>query len=91
MIVLKAEILRRMFQVGLWPNDVLAGWAAGASWRLLCALAMARLQRAVRTEPEADKERVGCLITPRTRPTGSGSGQRVGSNERQAWALACRP
>lgn len=35
-----------------WPTDVLAGWAAGASWALLCSLAMARLQRTGRIEPE---------------------------------------
>ena len=34
-----------------WPTDVLAGWAAGASWALLCSLAMARLQKAGQIEP----------------------------------------
>ncbi|MFZ2982118.1 MAG: phosphatase PAP2 family protein, partial [Sphingobium sp.] len=28
-----------------WPSDVLAGWAAGASWALLMSLVAQRLQR----------------------------------------------
>ena len=28
-----------------WPTDVLAGWAGGAGWALLCWLTMVRLQR----------------------------------------------
>lgn len=35
-----------------WPTDVLAGWAAGACWALLCWLLMARLQAAGQVEPE---------------------------------------
>jgi len=35
-----------------WPTDVLAGWAAGACWALLCWLLMARLQKAGKIEPE---------------------------------------
>ncbi|HRO14414.1 MAG TPA: phosphatase PAP2 family protein [Paracoccus sp. (in: a-proteobacteria)] len=35
-----------------WPTDVLAGWAAGACWALLCWLLMARLQAAGQIEPE---------------------------------------
>ena len=35
-----------------WPTDVLAGWAAGACWALLCWLLMARLQKAGQIEPE---------------------------------------
>ncbi len=28
-----------------WPTDVLAGWALGASWALLCGLVARWLQR----------------------------------------------
>jgi undecaprenyl-diphosphatase len=35
-----------------WPTDVLAGWAAGASWALLCWLLMARLQTAGQIESD---------------------------------------
>jgi len=33
-----------------WPTDVLAGWAAGATWALLCWLAARWLQRRGRVE-----------------------------------------
>ena len=36
-----------------WPTDVLAGWAAGASWALLCWLVARWLQRQGRVEAEA--------------------------------------
>jgi undecaprenyl-diphosphatase len=35
-----------------WPTDVLAGWAVGASWALLCWLVMLRLQRRGEVESE---------------------------------------
>ncbi len=35
-----------------WPTDVLAGWAVGAGWALLCWLAMLWLQRRGRVEVE---------------------------------------
>ncbi|MBL4543957.1 MAG: phosphatase PAP2 family protein [Rhodobacteraceae bacterium] len=35
-----------------WPSDVLAGWAAGACWALMCSLVMSRLQEAGKVEPE---------------------------------------
>lgn len=35
-----------------WPSDVLAGWAVGACWALLCWLVMARLQTTGQVEPE---------------------------------------
>ncbi|MBL4930004.1 phosphatase PAP2 family protein [Tabrizicola sp. KVB23] len=35
-----------------WPTDVLAGWAAGASWALMCWLLMGHLQHAGLIEPE---------------------------------------
>lgn len=37
-----------------WPSDVLAGWALGAGWALLCSLVMSWLQAAGRIEPEND-------------------------------------
>ncbi len=36
-----------------WPTDVLAGWAAGATWALLCWLAARWLQRRGQVEPDA--------------------------------------
>ncbi len=36
-----------------WPSDVLGGWAAGAFWALLCALAARRLDREGTIEHEA--------------------------------------
>lgn len=35
-----------------WPSDVLAGWAVGACWALMCSLVMSRLQGAGKVEPE---------------------------------------
>ena len=39
-----------------WPSDVVAGWAAGAVWALLCWFAALWLQSrgAVETEPECE-------------------------------------
>ena len=34
-----------------WPSDVMAGWAAGAAWALLCYLVAHRLGREGRIEP----------------------------------------
>lgn len=42
-----------------WPTDVLAGWAAGASWALMCSLAMAQLQKAGRIEPANGQKGAG--------------------------------
>jgi len=35
-----------------WPTDVLAGWAAGGSWALLCWLVVGRLQEVGKTSPD---------------------------------------
>ena len=35
-----------------WPTDVVAGWAVGAAWALLCWAAALRLQRQGRVEPD---------------------------------------
>lgn len=40
-----------------WPTDVLAGWAAGAGWALLCWLAARWLQSRNAIEPERDAAR----------------------------------
>jgi undecaprenyl-diphosphatase len=37
-----------------WPTDVLAGWAAGGVWALLCWLAARWLQRRGKVEPEGE-------------------------------------
>lgn len=37
-----------------WPTDVLAGWAAGAIWAIVCWLVARRLQRVDRLEPDTD-------------------------------------
>lgn len=35
-----------------WPSDVLAGWALGACWALICSFVLQRLQEAGKIEPE---------------------------------------
>jgi len=41
-----------------WPSDVLGGWAAGAFWALLCALAAGWLDRHGTIEHEAGTSEV---------------------------------
>jgi undecaprenyl-diphosphatase len=44
--------LSRIYLGVHWPSDVLAGWAVGACWALMCWLVMSRLQTTGRMEPE---------------------------------------
>ncbi len=44
-----------------WPTDVLAGWAAGATWALLCWLAARWLQRRGEVEPDVDELATGSV------------------------------
>jgi undecaprenyl-diphosphatase len=49
-----------------WPTDVLAGWALGAGWAMLCWLAMLWLQGRGTVEPETAEDRADAVL-PATR------------------------
>ena len=44
--------LSRIYLGVHWPSDVLAGWAVGACWALMCWIVMSRLQVTGKVEPE---------------------------------------
>lgn len=52
-----------------WPTDVLAGWAAGTSWALLCLVVTRRLQRRGMVEQEGRSP-----VEPELAPAGPGAG-----------------
>ena len=64
-----------------WPSDVLAGWAAGTAWALLCWLAMLWLQERGQVEepnedePDADGQVVE-LPAPRAAPSSADEASR---------------